>query len=127
MMVRRTVLSVTAVLCAVTVVLCGPQVEARILIGAMTVFALTFALLYTRSPWRSTEAGKSLMFTALAIAAIGVQQLTVWWFGSYPGRDELRSVAYSLLALAMLHRVVVLWQSQHQVPPDFEPAEVGER
>ncbi|BDB62345.1 hypothetical protein [Rhodococcus sp. RDE2] len=127
MMVRRGLLGIGAMACAIVVVLFGPQAEARILIGAMTLFALVFATLYTRSPWRSTEAGKSLMFTALAIAAIGLQQLIFWWFGDYPGRDELRAVAYSALALAMLHRVIVLWDSQHQVPPDLEHAEVGER
>lgn len=127
MKVRRGLLGVGAVLCVLVVVLFGAQTEARILIGAMTLFALLFAALYTRSPWRSTEAGKSLMFTALAIAAIGLQQLIFWWFGDYPGRDELRAVAYSALALAMLHRVIVLWDSQHQVPPDLEHAEAGER
>ena len=113
MIMRRVVLGVAALLCLMVAVLFGAQTEARILIGAMTFFALMFAALYGfRSPWRSTEAGKTLMFTALALAAIGLQQLSVWWLGDYTGRDEVRALTITALVLAMLHRILVLWESQ---------------
>lgn len=118
---RRVVLGVAAAVCVVVVVVFGAQTEARILIGAMTVLSLVFAALYGfRSPWRSTEAGKTLMFTALALAAIGVQQLSVWWFGDYVWRNEVRSLTITALVLALLHRILVLWESQHEAPSVVE-------
>ncbi|MGX6508299.1 putative phage holin [Rhodococcus sp. SJ-2] len=113
MNMRRVMLGVAALLCLVVVLMFGAQTEARVLIGAMTLFALMFAALYGfRSPWRSTEAGKTLMFTALALAAIGLQQLSVWWFGDYVLRNEVRALTITALVLAMLHRILVLRESQ---------------
>lgn len=112
---RRLILAVAALLCVGVVVVFDPQEEARILLGSMTVLALLFAALYGwRSPWRSTEAGKTLMYTALALGLIGLQLLSVWWFGDYAWRNEVRSLTVSALVLALLHRLIVLWEFQHE-------------
>lgn len=112
---RRLILAVAALLCAAVVVLFDPQEEARILLTTMTVLAWLFVGLYGwRSPWRSTEAGKTLMFTAAALGLIGLQLLSYWWFGDYAWRNEVRSVTVIALVLSLLHRLVVLWEFQHE-------------
>ena len=112
---RHVVLGAAAVLCGVVVVLFGPETEARILLTAMTILAWSFAVLYGfRSPWRSTEAGKTLMYTAVALGLIGLQLISVWWLGDYPGRAEVRSLVVTVLVLALLHRLTVLWRFQHE-------------
>lgn len=112
---RRIVLLVAAVLAAGVVVLFDPQEEARILLTSMTVLAWLFVGLYGwRSPWRSTEAGKTLMFTAAALGLIGLQLMSVWWFGDYAWRNEVRSATVIALVLSLLHRLVVLWEFQHE-------------
>ncbi|MGV5046904.1 putative phage holin [Rhodococcus pyridinivorans] len=112
---RRLILAVAAVACGVVVAVFDPQEEARILLTTMTILAWLFVALYGfRSPWRTTEAGKTLMYTAVGIGLIGLQLISVWWFGDYPGRAEVRALVVSLLVLALLHRLIVLWRFQHE-------------
>ena len=111
----RAALAAAAVLGAIVIVVFPPDTEARILISAMTILAWIFALAYgLRSPWRSTQAGRSVMATTVAIALIGTQLGSVWWFGDYPGRSEVRSVVVLALVLTLLHRLLVLWRIQHE-------------
>lgn len=118
---RRLILVVAALLCAGVVVVFDPQEEARILLTTMTVLAGLFVGLYGwRSPWRSTEAGKTLMFTAVALFLIGLQLISVWWLGDYAWRNEVRAVTVIALVLSLLHRLLVLWEFQHE-----EREEVG--
>lgn len=112
---RHLVLGAAAVACGLVVWLFGPETEARILLTVMTILAWSFALLYgLRSPWRSTEAGKTLMYTAVGIGLIGLQLISVWWLGDYSGRAEVRSLVVTVLVLALLHRLIVLWRFQHE-------------
>ncbi|OLL21264.1 MULTISPECIES: putative phage holin [unclassified Rhodococcus (in: high G+C Gram-positive bacteria)] len=116
---RRLILAVAALLCAAVVVLFDPQEEARILLTTMTVLAWLFVGLYGwRSPWRSSEAGKTLMFTAAALGLIGLQLISVWWLGDYAWRNEVRAVTVIALVLSLLHRLVVLWEFQHEEMDD---------
>ncbi|MGJ5667810.1 hypothetical protein QLG13_08065 [Rhodococcus aetherivorans] len=118
---RRAALAVAAGLCAGVVIFFDPQEEARILLTIMTVLAWLFVGLYAwRSPWQSTEAGKTLMFTAAALGLIGLQLITVWWFGDYAWRNEVRAFTVTALVLSLLHRLVVLWEFQHKDCPDSE-------
>ncbi|MGU3587184.1 hypothetical protein ACLBYD_29045 [Rhodococcus sp. C26F] len=85
----------------------------------MTILAWLFVALYGfRSPWRSTEAGKTLMYTAVALGLIGLQQIAFWWFGDYAWRNEVRSATAIVLLLALLHRLIVLWEFQHEEERD---------
>ncbi|MCZ4649472.1 hypothetical protein O4106_21865 [Rhodococcus pyridinivorans] len=112
---RRLILAVAAVACGVVVAVFDPQEEARILLTTMTVLAWLFVALYgIRSPWRTTEAGKTLMYTAVALGLIGMQLISVWWFGDYAWRNEVRAVTVIVLLLALLHRLIVLWEFQHE-------------
>lgn len=115
----RGALAAAAVVGVIVIALFPPDTEARILISAMTVLAYAFALAYgLRSPWRSTLAGRSVMATTVAIALIGTQLASVWWFGDYAGRSEIRSVVLLALTLTLLHRFLVLWRIQHEEVPD---------
>lgn len=110
----RAALAVLAVAGIASVVVLPPEIEARVLILSMTVLAVVFVVSYAfRSPWRATQAGRSVMATSVALASIGAQQASVWWFGDYPCRAEVRSVVLLALVLTLLHRLLVLWRIQH--------------
>lgn len=115
----RAALGVAAAAGIGVVVLCQPEIEARILVSTMTLMAIAFVVSYAvRSPWRATQAGRSVMATTVALVAIGAQQASVWFFGDYPWRSEVRASVLLALALTLLHRLLVLWriQSEEEVP-----------
>ena len=102
-------LAVAAALGGLVILIFPAETEAKILIFTMTVLAWTFGITYARrSPWRSTQAGRSVMATTVSIALIGTQLASVWWFGDYPGRSEVRSMVILALVLTLLHRLLVL-------------------
>ncbi|MCD2153486.1 hypothetical protein LQL77_07150 [Rhodococcus cerastii] len=105
---------VLAVLAGVVIVgLFDPETEARIFLTAMTALAWAFTLMYiTRSPWRATQGGRALLYTSAAIALLGTQLMTVWWFGDYPFRAEVRDAVVIFLILTLLYRILVLFRIQ---------------
>lgn len=110
---RHILLTATALVCALVVLVFGPEVEARILLTAMTVLALAFVIQYASlSDWRATVGGRSLMYVAGALALIGCQLISVWWLGDYAGRDAVRSITVSILVIALVHRLIALTQQQ---------------
>lgn len=107
-------LAVAAALGGLVILIFPAETEAKIMIFTMTVLAWTFVVTYAlRSPWRSTQAGRSVMATTMSIALIGTQLASVWWFGDYPGRSEVRSMVILALVLTLLHRLLVLRRIQH--------------
>lgn len=105
-----------AALAGVVVVgLFDPETEARILLTTMTVLAWSFVIMYmTRSPWRATQGGRALLYTSAAIALLGTQLISVWWFGDYRFRAEVRDLVVVLLILTLLYRMLVLFKIQKQ-------------
>lgn len=109
----RAALAGAALAGGVVILTCPPETEARILLVAMTALAWLFVAAYgLRSPWRATQAGRSVMATTIALALIGTQLASVWLFGDYPFRAEVRSVVVLTLVLTLLHRLLVLWRIQ---------------
>lgn len=106
----KVALAITALVGVAVIATYPPEIEARILLVTMTTLATAFALVYgLRSPWRATQAGRSVMATTVALALIGGQLASVWIFGDYPGRAEVRAVVILALVLTLLHRLLVLW------------------
>ncbi|MDV6274106.1 hypothetical protein R3Q06_11400 [Rhodococcus erythropolis] len=105
---------VVAVLAGVVIVgLFDPETEARIFLTAMTVLAWVFTLMYiARSPWRATQGGRALLYTSAAIALLGTQLISVWWFGDYRFRAEVRDAVVIFLILTLLYRILVLFRIQ---------------
>ncbi|MBM4516559.1 hypothetical protein GS876_23515 [Rhodococcus hoagii] len=115
----KVALAAAALLGAAVIAVYPPETEARILLVAMTVLAWTFAIVYgTRSPWRATQAGRSVMATSVALGLIGAQLASVWIFGDYPGRAEVRAFVVLALVLTLLHRLLVVWRIQHSEVAD---------
>lgn len=110
----RAALAVLAVAGIGIVIVFPPEAEARILLSTMTILAWLFVAMYSRQPWRSTQAGRSVMATTVALGLIGTQLASVWWLGDYPGRAEIRSMVLLALVLTLLHRLLVLWRIQHE-------------
>lgn len=86
-----------------------PKTGGDILIGFATIFSALFSLLYGfTSNWRSTDAGRSLMYVSSAFAMLGVYITTALWLPrDYPGHDLLRLLMYWIIAVSMLHRLLV--------------------
>ncbi|OQM82008.1 putative phage holin [Rhodococcus sp. 66b] len=98
-----------------------PETEARIFLTSMTVLAWTFTIMYvTRSPWRATQGGRALLYTSAAIALLGTQLISVWWFGDYRFRAEVRDLVVVLLILTLLYRILVLFRIQQAARRDGE-------
>lgn len=111
----KVALAAAALLGAAVIAVYPPEMEARILLVTMTVLAWTFAIVYGfRSPWRATQAGKSVMATSVALGLIGAQLASVWIFGDYPGRAEVRAFVVLALVLTLLHRLLVVLRIQHE-------------
>lgn len=80
------------------------------MLSTMTILAFVFCALYTRFPWRDSVGGKALMYTSAALGAIGAQVASVWWFGDYWHRNEIRSLVLIALVDTVLYRILILWQ-----------------
>ncbi|MEE2058985.1 putative phage holin [Rhodococcus artemisiae] len=110
---RHLILAAVALACAAVVLLFGAETEARILLTSMTVLAAVFVVRYALvSDWRATTGGRSLMYVAGSLVLIGSQLISVWWFGDYTGRNEVRSATVSILVLALTHRLIALIAQQ---------------
>ena len=110
---RHLILAAVALACAAVVLLFGAEAEARILLTSMTVLAAVFVVRYALvSDWRATTGGRSLMYVAGSLVLIGSQLISVWWFGDYTGRNEVRSATVSILVLALTHRLIALIAQQ---------------
>ncbi len=96
-----------------------------LLTGAAAALAWVFVLLYaTRSPWRRTVVGRSLMYVWLALTAILTLVFFSYWLGAYPGRDYVRALVYSTLLPAFASFVLVLVQQQSKRSRGDAPAVV---
>jgi predicted TIM-barrel fold metal-dependent hydrolase len=80
--------------------------------------ALTFVALYawrTRGAWRVTSVGRNvmaLMSVILVVSALAVAAII--WGTDWPHRNAVRFVAWSLVAVCIWWRVVILWRVQHR-------------
>lgn len=110
----KTIIALAAFAGVWVVVLCEPETEARVLVTAMTCLATLFVGLYVYwLPWRQSHAGRVLVYTSGALALLGWQLLTVWWFGDYRFRTEVRDGVLLLLVLTLLYRILVLVKLRH--------------
>lgn len=77
-------------------------------LGAI-VFAVSYGAFFA---WRSTAAGKSLMYFVLCLVALFCLNAAGRWLGpDYLARDVIRIVVYTGLVITMWRLVVVLWAS----------------
>lgn len=58
-----------------------------------------FAAYYSRSRWRSTAVGRSLMYQSLSMALVLVVVLSSMLWHDYPGRPIVRLVGYTWLSV----------------------------
>jgi hypothetical protein len=108
---------------AVLIQFADARTEARVLLCAMTVLCLGFSIQYAvRSPWRSTQGGKALMYTTASLGVLGLYLLCSWVFGAFQYRDELRSYLFLFLVLSLLYRYCLLFMYQRKARRfDYEP------
>lgn len=91
--------------------------------GAAFLGFLVFMLLYaTFSQWRSTPAGRSLMYAIGSLNLVVLMATVHLFVGMYPGVEFVRAAVYGLLFLAAWRLVVTLvrvLRDSVQVPPAF--------
>jgi hypothetical protein len=77
-------------------------------VGAI-VFAVSYGVFFA---WRSTPAGKSLMYFVVSLVALFCLNAAGRWLGpDYWARDYVRVAVYTALLVTMWRLVVVLWRS----------------
>lgn len=115
-MIRRCFAVVVIAVVSVLLVLPGINHTAigNVMATAIALAAWSFAALYvSRSNWRSTVAGRALLYMMAAFASFATQVTVSAWTGStYPFRDEIRGVLYTVLALTVANMVWTLYRIQ---------------
>lgn len=80
-------------------------------IGAVGTYV--FIAIYASRPWRSTRAGRALMYRTVALAALLSLNVAAIWLGTdYWGRLTFRLVVYVGLAWTIWYLTFVLWRSR---------------
>lgn len=85
--------------------------------------ANAFPLVYSRSPWRSTDVGKALMLKGTALAALfDIGVLGFWW--PFPGYAYLYAAILTLVSAGITYQFLVMRSLQRRgrnhVSPDGE-------
>lgn len=76
---------------------------------------LLFVPLYARSRWRTTEAGRALMFQSSGMALVVTIVLLTGFLGfEYPGRPFVRIIGFSMLSIASWRLLITLVRVQHR-------------
>lgn len=83
----------------------------------VTLTCITFCAAYSQSKWRSTASGRSLMYVVGAFALVGLVVCSSLIFGTeYPGRDQIRLVAYLAVGISLFNELLTMisyqWQSK---------------
>lgn len=74
--------------------------------------ALTFTLSYgTFFAWRKTPAGRSLLYFVCALDAWAIQSFVARVNPDYWGREYLRILVYTLIAITVWRMVFSLWRA----------------
>ncbi|AEV52251.1 putative membrane protein [Nocardia phage NBR1] len=83
---------------------------------AFTGLVAVFIALYAaRSPWRSTEMGRALMYMMCACLLVGVTvSLTLVFGPNYPGRFDVRNVMMLGASLTVLNMVMIVYRLQQE-------------
>ncbi|ORL01831.1 hypothetical protein A6F55_19255 [Prescottella equi] len=112
---RAWLLTLAAALGGALLVFGDASTAANVLLLTMTIAAGGFCLLYAaRSRWRSTAPGRALMYTHLALFAVGLQvSASVWLGDAYLGRGVIRLVLYLGLTLTLLNTSLTLLRIQN--------------
>jgi hypothetical protein len=80
--------------------------------------ALVFVASYawrTRGAWRDSAVGRNVMALMAVIVVVSAMAVAaIIWGTEWPHRNVVRFVAWSLVAVCVWWRVVILWRIQHR-------------
>lgn len=77
---------------------------------ATAVFVFSYATFFN---WRLTQAGRSLMYFVVALLSVALLSFLGRWLGAeYFGRELLRPLTWSAVALTACRLTWVLWTSR---------------
>ena len=87
--------------------------DVEVIVAALLSFA--FAALYTRSDWRSTRPGRSVMYLILALASVlTLGAITSCLGEDWPGRQHTRAVVFGALIVTLVGMLTALHQAQRR-------------
>lgn len=81
--------------------------------AGFTLFAGTYAY---QANWRSTPAGRIIMYTVSSIDLVLLLTLVSFVFGPYPGYEFVAVAAFGLLAFVAWRLAYVLYRAQNLDP-----------
>lgn len=86
------------------------------------VVALIFAFSYGAFfNWRSTSAGRSLMYFVLALVLWAGLSTFTRFIPDYWGRPYIRLAVYLVIFITITHLVVTLWRHWRDTPQSIQP------
>jgi hypothetical protein len=89
------------------------EIYAVALVHLTLLPANAFPLVYSRSPWRSTDVGKALMLKGVAIAAMfDLAVIGFWW--PFPGYEYLYAAILTLVTTGISYQFLVMWSLQRR-------------
>ena len=100
----------TILILGVVAIFLTPLGEARKwFILPAAILSVSFVLVYSRRPWRSTYAGRAVMISTSVTAIYSTQAAIILWYPShvygYPGWQNVQEFIYLLIALAMGYKL----------------------
>ena len=86
----------------------APELATQIAAGMMSVGALVFVFVYSRSHWRQTKPGQAIMYIMIVAGVFGMYMLYITISHVYPVNVYLRGGLYVVTALAVVNLLWVL-------------------
>jgi hypothetical protein len=81
-------------------------------LGAL-VFVVSYAVM-TRGAWRRSPVGLNVMAFMAAVLVVSLLAVAaIVWGTNWPHRDVIRTAAWSLIAVCIWWRVLILFRVQH--------------
>jgi hypothetical protein len=92
------------------------HVAVDVLIVTVAVKSTLLTLIYGFSAgWRFGPLGKSVILLVSSIACVTIQgSVSIFTDASYAGRDQIRGVLWTYVALAMLWLLLTIWREQRE-------------
>jgi hypothetical protein len=114
-------LSTTGIVGALLILLVDSNYDRAIgntILGGVALTTWVFVILYTtRSPWRATAAGRSVLYDQLCLGSLSAYLLIANFLPrqKYPIINDIRSILFLGILLALLNMILTLFRVQQTV------------
>ena len=117
-------LGVVSVVGALTIAFTGSQFDRTIgtvILGLVGLLAWAFVILYvSRSPWRATSAGRSVLYDQLVIAIFSTYVIVANFIPRNSFLNDVRSLLFLVFMVAGLNMLFTLFRSQQEAKQEVQ-------